>query len=993
MTDIARLAVEVRTGDVSRARKELDGLTAAGSRAERATTQLTAASNTLGRAVGGVVAALGVRQVLAYADGYQTANARLQSFTNSTAQFNTVQRELIALSERQRVAFTDSADLYIKTAAAAGELGASEQDILKFTEGVGAALTLAGTGGPAASGALIQLSQAIGGANIQAQEFNSLIDGALPLLVAVANNISAAGGSVGRLRQLVIDGQISSREFFAAAVQGSDELVAAAARIPTTFRQALTIAESRLQIFIGQQNEASGATRILVGAVDTLSRNIDTLAAAAIGFGAAKLAQAILSTVAAARLSVAASFEQVAANRAQAAAAIAVAQSEVNLALATRASAAASLQAALAREAELRASALAATGNVQLAITQNGLIPAIARTTAAKNADIAATVALTAAQRGLAGATTAAAVASSLATRALGLLGGPIGAITTVLGLGVTAWALWGSAAENAEDKAGGAVRESTDDIVADLERQIAKLNQRNALISAGAPELARSSGSASERLGELQLEINRLSSQTAEAGSAAEITRQAVLQSTIKEYVRVAGAVQRLADEQAKFDGNANASRASDFLKRYATDAEKLQQALAEAKTELGALFTPEIERRIRASFTRSGQASPFADEIKALRERAVLLGQDTELQRVNAQIQLGRFGSLRPAQEQELRLLASSVDARQEQVDALRAEEQARDAATAAITRAAQQQGQELQALQDGNRALREEIELIGADEQMQAAIAIARTRSTRTLKEERLARLEASGVAEEQLQVLQAEIEALTEREQLLNQRSFASTRATAEEEAKRAGDAYQSNLGQSIEQGILDGFRAGRDLTDIFLDELKAQFARTVLRPLIQPVADAQNQLISSLIGAAVGAFTGGGVPSGDGSGATGDFARFDRSYGGPLETGTNRIKEDALYMLHKDEAVVPARYNPAVGGGGAISAPKVTLNIIGGQQQPSSVQQRQDSSGNVTLDVIYEQFVNRLNSDTSNGYGVAPSLRGRFGASGAEGLKF
>lgn len=436
------------------------------------------------------------------------------------------------------------------------------------------------------------------------------------------------------------------------------------------------------------------------------------------------------------------------------------------------------------------------------------------------------------------------------------------------------------------------------------------------------------------------------------------------------------------------RFDPVANELRqqaaAGDLLKKYATDAEKLQQALAAAKTELGALFTPEIESRIRASFTRSGQASPFADEIKALRERAVLLGQDTELQRVNAQIQLGRFGSLRPAQEQELRLLASSVDARQEQVDALRAEEQARDAATAAITRAAQQQGQDLQALQDGNRALREEIELIGADEQMQAAIAIARTRSTRTLKEERLARLEASGVAEEQLQVLQAEIEALTEREQLLNQRSFASTRAAAEEEAKRAGDAYRSSLGQSIEEGILDGFRSGRDLIDIFIDELKAQFARTVLRPLIQPVADAQNQLISSLIGAAVGAFTGGGVPSGDGSGATGDFARFDRSYGGPLETGTNRIKEDALYMLHKDEAVVPARYNPAVGGQASQNpAPNVIVNLIGAPEG-SRVDRKTQANGDLELTLIMNAAADEVDRRIASGGSTARTIQSTFG---------
>lgn len=34
----------------------------------------------------------------------------------------------------------------------------------------------------------------------------------------------------------------------------------------------------------------------------------------------------------------------------------------------------------------------------------------------------------------------------------------------------------------------------------------------------------------------------------------------------------------------------------------------------------------------------------------------------------------------------------------------------------------------------------------------------------------------------------------------------------------------------------------------------------------------------------------------------------------------LETGTNRIEKEGLYHLHEDEAVVPKKYNPALGGG-------------------------------------------------------------------------
>ena len=34
----------------------------------------------------------------------------------------------------------------------------------------------------------------------------------------------------------------------------------------------------------------------------------------------------------------------------------------------------------------------------------------------------------------------------------------------------------------------------------------------------------------------------------------------------------------------------------------------------------------------------------------------------------------------------------------------------------------------------------------------------------------------------------------------------------------------------------------------------------------------------------------------------------------------LETGTNNIEYEGLYHLHEGEAVVPKKYNPAMGGG-------------------------------------------------------------------------
>src|SRR5574337_60518 len=80
-----------------------------------------------------------------------------------------------------------------------------------------------------------------------------------------------------------------------------------------------------------------------------------------------------------------------------------------------------------------------------------------------------------------------------------------------------------------------------------------------------------------------------------------------------------------------------------------------------------------------------------------------------------------------------------------------------------------------------------------------------------------------------------------------------------------------------MSDSISEGILDGFRHGLSFADVFLNELKAQFAKTVLSPIIQPTVQAGNDLLGGLLKSFVGMFTS-SAPT------TGDFARMDRLSG-------------------------------------------------------------------------------------------------------------
>lgn len=91
-------------------------------------------------------------------------------------------------------------------------------------------------------------------------------------------------------------------------------------------------------------------------------------------------------------------------------------------------------------------------------------------------------------------------------------------------------------------------------------------------------------------------------------------------------------------------------------------------------------------------------------------------------------------------------------------------------------------------------------------------------------------------------------------------------------------------------------------------------MRAEFARMVYdRFLAGMVANVGNTIFSAIFGSVGGGGGGAGSAPTGGSGLR---------FGGGAATGSNYIERDMLTILHKGEAVIPQKFNPYAGGGGA-----------------------------------------------------------------------
>lgn len=289
------------TGSIAGTRRDIAAIGAsveqAESRIRRSASGIKAAL--LGSA-SGVAAAFSVDRIKEYADGYTRYTNQLKVAGLEGAQLGKVQNDLYEIAQRYGVQLESVGTLYGRLKQGAKELGASQADLLRFTSGVGAALKVQGGDAAASAGALMQLTQALGGEIVRAEEFNSINEGARPILQAVANGIDRFGGSVAKLRGEVIEGKVTSREFFEAFLKGSGSLEQQATKANLTIGASFVVLNNALGKYIGEADASLSATERVSAAITGIANNLDTVATALTVIGAGFATRFAVGPVAAA---------------------------------------------------------------------------------------------------------------------------------------------------------------------------------------------------------------------------------------------------------------------------------------------------------------------------------------------------------------------------------------------------------------------------------------------------------------------------------------------------------------------------------------------------------------------------------------------------------------------------------------------------------------------------------------------------------------------
>jgi tape measure domain-containing protein len=251
---------------------------------------------------GALVGGLTVGELSHLNDEYIRFSNSLKVAGVSALAFDGVQEHLLQTSVRTGTNIGALSDTYRSISLASHDLGASQEDILRVSDAVANSLKITGASGGAARAAILQLGHAFETGKVTAREFNGLALNAYPILQAAAAGSDKYGGSVAKLRAALIAGDLTSKEFFADVLAGSDQLAARAAKGSLTTAQGFTALNNALVVYFGTADKAGGVSAAFGATLGKLAANLDVvipaIAAIGVGLGAGYVSRAIAAGLA-----------------------------------------------------------------------------------------------------------------------------------------------------------------------------------------------------------------------------------------------------------------------------------------------------------------------------------------------------------------------------------------------------------------------------------------------------------------------------------------------------------------------------------------------------------------------------------------------------------------------------------------------------------------------------------------------------------------------
>lgn len=239
--------------------------------------QLAASSfNLLKNAALGFLTVSSAKEIIGIADSYQLLQSRIRTATDSMQSFNYASAELFSISQNTATALETNVALFQRLKIGATELGRTDAEVLKLVEAINKLGVIGGASQTEISNASIQLSQALAGGIVRAEEFNSIVENTPLLAQAIAEGLNV---SVGELRKMVLDGRLLADDVFESILGQTTKINTKFEELGSNLGRSIQRASGAMEQFIGKLDDASGFTQTIAKWLDEWAKSVQIVTA------------------------------------------------------------------------------------------------------------------------------------------------------------------------------------------------------------------------------------------------------------------------------------------------------------------------------------------------------------------------------------------------------------------------------------------------------------------------------------------------------------------------------------------------------------------------------------------------------------------------------------------------------------------------------------------------------------------------------------------
>lgn len=209
-----------------------------------AATSMLGRMTSISRALNFMVAIQALRQManlmsglIKSGDDYIQTMARLKTIEDGSKTGQELQDSIMAAAQRSRTGFGIMADSVAKLRSQAGEAFKSDDEAIAFAEQLNKLYKIGGASLEQQKAGTLQITQALASGVLRGDEFNSMMENAPLVAQKLARHL---GVSVGQLRAMAKDGQLTGDILKSALLGSAVETNAEFAKMPMTFADMMT---------------------------------------------------------------------------------------------------------------------------------------------------------------------------------------------------------------------------------------------------------------------------------------------------------------------------------------------------------------------------------------------------------------------------------------------------------------------------------------------------------------------------------------------------------------------------------------------------------------------------------------------------------------------------------------------------------------------------------------------------------------------------------